>query len=230
MSSEEENDSIFTSASGLSNRSLIGSIICIEGLVGAGKSTLGKKLCQYLKSQNLNVKFYPEFVNKDLLKLYINDMKKYAFSFQVIMLRERLRVYKEAYEFANTGGISIIDRSLVGDYTFARMQYEKKFFSLNEWEVYLSMLKQESSYQPSIILYLNCESTVAFERMKKRGIQSEIDGYTLDYFNDLNSSYENTLAENNARVHKLDWNKSSNVDKEVLNSVIDEIKMFIHGI
>lgn len=199
-------------------RCLIGSRIILEGLIGAGKSTLGASLGHYLNKIGLKCKFFPEFKNDKLLKLYIGNMEKLAFPFQIIIARERLRIYKEANEFSNSGGISIIDRSLVGDFTFALMQKEKGFISEDEWDVYLDLIKQDTDNEPDIILYLKCTPEQAFERMKKRSIKAETKGYTLEYFKTLDDAYTKTIKSIKHNVKSLSWDDDKNVDIGLLSN------------
>ena len=211
------------------NRSLRGSIIVIEGLIGAGKSTLGKGLAEYLNRIGIKARFFPEFVNHDLLGLYIGDMEKYAFPFQAIMVKERLAIYQKAAEYSATGGISIIDRSLIGDLTFAKMQKDKEFFTEKEWLTYNSLLKNDDNITPSILIYLECQPQKAFDRMKKRSHESEVDGYTLGYFEDLDKAYKETL--NSEEVEEIlcsiDWNVDRKITDKVCTEVLTKVRNFI---
>ncbi len=212
-------------------RCLIGSEIILEGTIGVGKSTLGRSLTEYLKGVGLPVRFYPEFRNDMLLKQYIGDMKKYAYSFQVIMARERLRIYREACEFSQNGGISIIDRSLIGDYTFALMQKEKEFISGDEWDIYLNLIQHDSDAEPFVTLYLQCSPEEAFARMKKRNIQAEISGYTLDYFEDLHDAYMVTIGSVDHPVYPIPWGDDREIDRDLLSDeTCEEVLTFIRGI
>lgn len=199
-------------------RSLIGSEIVLEGLIGIGKSTLGRSLYEYLKKAGFNVKFFPEFVNEDLLGLYISDMKKYAFSYQCIIARERLRVYDEAKHFSSQGGISIIDRSLVGDVAFATMLREQGLIDDREWDVYKKFISVEYP-EPIITLYLEGGPSLAFERMKRRNLQSEVSGYTLGYFERLEKAYQKAFdnSKNVGNVVRIPWDNDVIVNENVLD-------------
>src|SRR3990167_5943525 len=97
-------------------RHLRGSIILIEGIIGAGKTTLAYKMTDLLTRVGIPVKFFEENVNGYLLDLFLKDMKKYAFAFQLLMPAQRRNIYLQAMEFSRMyNGVSIIDRSLYGD-------------------------------------------------------------------------------------------------------------------
>jgi deoxyadenosine/deoxycytidine kinase len=167
---------------------LQGSVIVLEGLIGVGKTTLGLSMQKYLSSLGFSVEWIPENIPKSLLKLYTTDMKKYAFPFQVIVARDRKTILEQAQEMRKSGKIVIIDRCLLGDYTFALMQKRKRFFSNEEFEVYRGLVKTDAP-PPDFTIFLSVPPEVAFERMKKRGNSDEINGYTLEYFKELDKSY-----------------------------------------
>ena len=115
-------------------KSLKGGVFTIEGVIGVGKTTVGRSLEKYLNDIGIRANFYPEYVNKELLAQYIGDMKRYAYAFQMIMLCKRIEIYRDAERYADTGGVALIDRSIIGDMTFAKMQYDNGNFTKDEWE------------------------------------------------------------------------------------------------
>lgn len=189
-------------------RRLRGTTIVIEGLIGTGKSTAGFSLTRWLNCNGIKARYFPEYRNDSLLDQYIKNMPKYAYAFQIFMLQQRLHIYSEAKKFAELGGVSIIDRSLLGDFTFAKMQKQKGFFTEEEWNVYISLMKHDTEIEPDIIMYLYCSPDISFNRMKTRGIQSEIGGYTLEYFNDLHKAYECSMSDISHKIHKVPWEKN----------------------
>jgi deoxyadenosine/deoxycytidine kinase len=203
---------------------LRGSIITIEGLIAAGKSTLGYKLSHFLNSIGIDAKYYPEYVNNDFLSLYIRNMKKYSFSFQVLMLMKRIEIYKEAEQFSKTGGIAIVDRSINGDYTFAYMQYLKGFFDDDDWNAYNALITKEALIEPHITLYLDCNPETCMRRLLIRGNISETRGYTIEYMIELDKAYKDTMTKVKHQVLNIDWNNNLDIDNEVLKVVLLKIK------
>lgn len=186
-------------------RMFIGTEIVLEGLIGIGKSTLGHSLAKYLNSIGYNTKFFHEFVNNELLSLYISNMEKYAFSYQVIMAKERIRIYEEARLHSECGGISIIDRSLIGDVAFATMQRDKGFISEIEWDVYRNILESERKFEPFATVFLKGTPQHAYEQMLKLSLPSEIDGYNLEYLEELDQSYHRVMSEMHTDVITIPW-------------------------
>ena len=184
---------------------LRGHVITIEGLIGAGKSTLGRSIVRYLNSLGLDAVFYSEFVHLSLLEQYIGDMSKYGYSFQIIMVRERLRIYKEASRAAEMGKIAIVDRCILGDIAFAKMLYDQENISSEEWKIYLSLIKKDQIIEPSLTIYLDCSAKEAFRRMKVRSNDAEVNGYTLKYFQQLERSYNQIILGVNPPLKRVDW-------------------------
>ncbi len=206
-------------------RMLVGHMIVIEGIIGVGKSTLGQSLERFLQSIGIKAKFFPEFMSKPLLDQYIEKMEKYAYPFQIIMLRERIHIYHQAHQFSLSGGISIIDRSVFGDYTFAKMQYQNGLISDDEFKIYSQILRDEKLIEPNIIVYLDVSPAVAFKRMLNRGIKSEKEGYTIDYFTKLHQCYYSTIEQVKCPIIKVDWSKDIQCQEdEQCLFILDQIK------
>jgi len=206
-------------------RSLKGGIYIIEGIIGVGKTTLGISLEKYLNDIGLKCKFYKEYVNEDFLNQFIGDMKSYAYFFQMMMAVKRIEIYKQAEDFSKLGGISFIDRSLIGDITFATMHYNNGNISDDEWKIYNNFIKNEKLLTPSACIYLQCNSETCLNRIKNRGLKSEILGYDINYLNKLNNVYEIVILNNtNLKTIVLDWNKQLNLlDKIISEDYIIEI-------
>lgn len=226
---------------------LKGSIIVIEGIIGVGKTTLGRSIQAYLLLNGLDCAFFPEYRNDKLLAQYIGDMKKYAYGFQTIMLSKRIAIYNSALEAARSGKICIVDRSLAGDFAFATMQLNNGNITKDEFDVYCSMIKMENSVEPSLVVYLECDVVRALERTKKRSCTGE-DKYDIEYFQALSKAYHESIKSLNCPVLKLDWNRNSSTSpiesskrsnyvqvngllpETVLNEVLEIIRHEIVGI
>ena len=215
----------------MSMRLLVGCLMAVEGIIGAGKTTCGESLNCYLIKKGLRAKFFREQVNTDYLELYIGDMKNNAFGFQMNTLTRRAEIYTEALNFAKSGGNAILDRTLTGDVAFALMQKNKKTFSDVQWQVYSKTVNKIDVEPPSIIVYLETTATEAFDRMKERGNASETKGYTLKYFKDLKKVYDLVMTEvsTNNQVLRLDWSEKTvlvdkKLDDDVCVSLLQKIK------
>src|SRR5690606_19019230 len=103
------------------------------------------------------------------------------YAFQMIMLYKRIEIYREAERFAASGGIALVDRSMIGDMTFARMQKNNGNFTDDEWKIYLLTMEKEIQLVPTANIYLYCSPETSLERVLIRGIEAEIKGYDPKY-------------------------------------------------
>lgn len=197
-----------------------GKVLVVEGLIGVGKSTLGRSLKDFLSKRGIDVVWMPEPINYKLLDLYISDKERYAFPFQVIVARERIQMYREASRLIEEGKIVIIDRGLPGDLAFAYMQKDKNFFTEKEFEVYQSLVSETNIPEPDVMIYLDCTPETAWKRILQRGLSSEKTGYDLPYLKDLSESYEKSLASH--KCLRIDWNESQLVQSNLLDEKICE--------
>lgn len=195
---------------------LRGSIILIEGIIGAGKTTLGMELSKMLSEVGIKSHLFYEEINMSLLELFLSDMKKYAFSFQMYMLQNRQGVYREAISYSELhNGVSIVDRSLFGDIAFAKMHYENGNINEEEWNTYCSTVTSTSLRTPSSIIYLDITPDTAMRRIKARDRGSESSQYNIAYLESLHNNYISSM-EDNDNVYHIDWNKDREVDEDLL--------------
>lgn len=98
-------------------------VVAIEGLIGAGKSTLVDKI----KRNDPTVQILKEDINPSLLSLFYTDPAKYGFAMQWAALQQRIYQSKllayqkrEVDENGKDKCPAILwDRSMLGDYAFA---------------------------------------------------------------------------------------------------------------
>lgn len=191
---------------------MAGKIITIEGTIGVGKTTLGRSMVRWL--QNIGVEctiFLEEAFDAALLTKFIEfnmahpkDHNPHAARFQMDMLRRRQDTYATAEAYAARGYFVVVDRSLFGDTAFALLQKDDGNMDARQWADYESLMHEVELHEPTFTLYLDCAPELAFERMRRRGRESEKD-YTLKYFRDLASAYAHVLKQVSHTVHVVDW-------------------------
>ncbi len=199
-------------------------VIIIDGVVGAGKSTLAEKV-----SNKLNIPVFYELQNEEtntLLEEFYKDKKRWAFTLQIHFLNERFRMIKEIHK--NGGGI--LDRSIFGDRIFASMLHEDGYMTSEEFNTYSSLLNNmlEHSKDPTLLVYIDCDLETAVERIGVRGRQME---QSVDevYWKRLNEKYTNWYNEYNVS-RKISINAKSyhpNNDKdieEISNQILNKIR------
>ncbi len=157
--------------------------IAVEGVIGAGKTTLAKKLAELLNAQLVLEKFEE---NPFLGKFY-QDRKRYAFQTQMFFLINR---YKQQQELLHR---NLFTDYLVADYIFEK---DKIFAYLNldkdELQLYESIfpLLQKALVKPDLVLFLHSHVDRLMYNIKKRNRIVE-KGISRSYIQELAESYTN---------------------------------------
>lgn len=178
-------------------------IIAIEGPIGAGKSTLCRWLRRYHSAS------VADEVQSDLLPAYFRDPKRYAFTVQVDSLTQRHRMLKASWGLS--GLVSIwLDRSIFGDFAFARANHAVGRIDAQEYALYRSLYDTliESVEPPHAVLWLDVPVGVCAERIEQRGTVGEI--IPTEYAEALICAYKEILRDAESRgvyVHREDWSR-----------------------
>lgn len=157
-------------------------IICIDGVVGVGKSTLGEIL-----AEEFGMEFFREPVlDNPLLDKFYYDKKRYSFPLQVFFLNKRFEMIKQAEKL----GDCIMDRSIYGDVIFAKMLMEDGDMSKEEFDIYEELLYNmlEHIKRPKLMIYLETSVEKAIEKIKRRGRDYE-QAVERGYWESLNTNY-----------------------------------------
>ncbi|AJW73054.1 deoxynucleoside kinase [Borrelia hermsii] len=195
-------------------------MIVIEGLIGAGKTTLGHVL-----SKEFNIPFYSELNNEFtlfMLDKFYKDKSRWAFSVQINFLNERFKLIKAI--FKTKGGI--LDRSIYGDRVFASLLNESGYISNAECRIYFDLLDNmlEHSQRPVLMIYLDCSVDEAERRIKNRNRSFET-GIPREYLEGLNEKYLSWYDSYNLSPKlKFDYDSMDIFDDEHKSKLIAFIK------
>ncbi|MGL5918601.1 MAG: deoxynucleoside kinase, partial [Cetobacterium sp.] len=157
-------------------------IICIDGVVGVGKSTLGEIL-----AEEFGIHFFREPVlNNPLLDKFYYDKKRYSFPLQVFFLNKRFEMIKAAEKL----GGCVMDRSIYGDVIFAKMLMEDGDLSKEEFDIYEELLFNmlEHLQKPKLMIYLETTVDNAITKIQRRGRDYE-QIVQKNYWENLNQNY-----------------------------------------
>ena len=167
-----------------------GLVVAIEGLIGAGKSTLTNNLCQLCNYTAFNepVESNPFLVD------YYKDPSRWAYAMQVNLLWERFKMFQEANYRALRGEICIADRSIYGDAAFALVQYKDKYFTEKEFKSYKTMHEtiQPLLPYPDLVIWLELSPEETMERIRKRSRECE-SNIPIEYLRNLYEAYQDVL-------------------------------------
>jgi deoxyadenosine/deoxycytidine kinase len=209
-------------------------ILLVDGLPCSGKSTLIRSLAALLKDWKQEVFVLNEDIKPEVLAAYLRSAKSKAYSFQLAMLaiadyqRTLARQLRgtEVYTFV------LVDRSLLGHYTFVDMHRQLGNISgdeLGELRELLGLKVDEENASETLLkgddthvmrIYLSITRETMLARLAKRNNAFEIDRYKGEYLKHLIASHERMFAGFARHPHSylLDWN----VDVALEDSLVDK--------
>lgn len=164
--------------------------IAIEGVIGAGKTTLAQKLKEELNARLVLEQFE---VNPFLEKFY-NDRKRYAFQTQMFFLVNR---YKQQQDLNQE---NLFSEFIIADYIFEK---DRIFAYLNlqgeELKLYESIfpLLYQNLRKPDLVVYLQSSVDRLMYNIRKRNRQIERN-LTRSYIEELNEVYNSFFFKYNS--------------------------------
>ncbi len=204
----------------------------IAGIIGAGKSSLTKKLAKLL---NFTSVMEPVATNPYLSDFY-KDMKANAFKMQVWLLNRRYR-HHQATIWGDKS--SVWDRTIYEDVIFAKMLYESGNMSKLDFDTYRELFSNMANFlhRPDIIVYLDVTPEKAHQRVQKRGRDCE-KTLPVEYLRDLQAGYEDWLIDVGGKkdadgmshsqgripVVRIDWNEDDQDPKIVIEAIKAKLK------
>ncbi|MDZ7763912.1 MAG: deoxynucleoside kinase [Melioribacteraceae bacterium] len=199
--------------------------IAIEGVIGAGKTSLTKKLAERLDA-NLILE---EFETNPFLEKFYDDRKRYAFQTQMFFLINR---YKQQEQL---GQEDLFAKYIVSDYIFDKDQI---FAYLNlegeELKLYENLfpLLQRSLRKPDLVIFLQASTDRLMYNIKKRGRKVERN-LTRGYIEELSEAYNNFFFKYNntplliVNTTDIDFVHKQKDFDELFNQIFREDRGFI---
>lgn len=184
------------------------SLIIIEGLIGAGKSTLTKQLSDTLGA----IAMYEPVEENPYLEKFYQDPKRYALEMQFWLMSNRYQMHREAIEIIwRTGKPVIMDRSIYGDAVFCKRNYLDGNIDELGYKNYMAMRKvmTNSLLVPQLSIYLQVDPNECNKRISSRGRDCE-QTIPVKYLEGLEVLYRELmveLEEMGSNVVNIDWNE-----------------------
>lgn len=157
--------------------------IAIEGPIGAGKSSLARKLAARLGADLL----LEQAEENPFLGRFYADMPGYAFQTQLHFLFQRVRQMQGIAQPGMFAGALVSDFLFAKDALFARLN-----LSDDEYEIYRQLHAQVAGQfgEPDLVLWLQATPATLLQRIQRRGIGIEL-GISADYLQRLCDAYVN---------------------------------------
>jgi len=208
-------------------------IISLDGNIGAGKSTLLAEIRNKLHDVHIVDEPVGQWTalknaeGKNLLELFYEDKKRWAYTFQNCAILTRLKNIQDAVENLDSTmkepQVIITERSVLTDkHVFAEMLRDGGDIDPLEWELYESWFNIfGKKYPVRGIIYVSTNSTTSKERIKIRNRHGE-GNIGIDYLDALDNQHKKWVESTNIPVLTLSTEVGVSVEKN-----IEEIKLFI---
>lgn len=175
--------------------------LAIEGVIGAGKTTLATLLAQKLGGQTA----LETFADNPFLPLFYGDPQRYAFPLEVSFLAARFGQLKTVLQSADGFGQPVVsDYVLQKSALFARVTLEAAELDLFQT---LYRLLHPQLPQPDVLIYLHAPLPKLRSQIVSRGRDYEqaiSDAYLLE----LGSAYDQLLKEVSCPVLFINMKKA----------------------
>jgi deoxyadenosine/deoxycytidine kinase len=171
-------------------------IVSIEGNIGCGKTTLINNLEIHLKNSNITnirvlrepVDIWTEMIdsndNENILTKFYNDKTKFAFSFQIFVLKSVLETIIQCIEKYPDCEVIICERSVLSSrHIFTKMLYDDSYMNEIEYKIYESLFDNwvnSSVFTPQKLIFLNVLPETSIQRIIRRNRTGE-SRITKDY-------------------------------------------------
>ncbi len=156
--------------------------IAIEGNIGAGKTTLARKI-----SQDFNGKLILErFADNPFLPKFYEDQARYAFPLEMSFLADRYQQFTDdTQQFDLFKNFMVSDYDIYKSLIFAKITLQEEEFSLYR-KVFNFMYKEVK--KPDVYVYLYQHTPRLLDNIKKRGRDYE-QKIPSDYLDKINRGY-----------------------------------------
>jgi deoxyadenosine/deoxycytidine kinase len=198
-------------------------IITLDGNIGAGKSTLLEYIRTYLPQVMIvqePVDTWTSMVDKatgkNLLELFYEDKRRWAYTFQNCAILTRLRTLLEAVKAARPGQIILTERSVLTDrYVFAEMLRDSGDISSLEWDLYERWFDTFAKDLPIRgIIHMTTGPRTSAARIVKRGRHGE-EHIPMNYLEALDAQHRKWVEGTSLPVLEISTEEGTDRDGTV---------------
>jgi len=207
--------------------------VVVDANIGAGKTTLLNWLREKLiTTETIAYNFFEEnvesWMNEGWLQKYYSNIPRYASPFQTRVLLSHIQQRKLIDEINRNQNqeiiVNICERSAITTVNiFSKMLVDDGMLDQMEMDMHNQILEIFNYQKPDLLIYLETDPELAFERLKKRSRNGEIN-ITLEYLKKLNQIY-NQEKENLAK--KIITIDGSQGEENIANICIEYFNEYV---
>lgn len=189
--------------------------ICVEGNIGAGKTTFAKNLAKHLKSDFLAERFKENF----FLPLFYKSKMQIAFHLEYCFLSDRY-IQLTNYFKSNKTKKTVSDFFIYKCLWFAKGNLHKKEYSFYKNQFYIL---EKNVTKPDLVIYLNTttKNLLANIKQRARAYEKNIDE---EYLNIIEKNYAKGISKlENTPVIEIYVSQYSPDSYKKMIKVTDEI-------
>lgn len=185
-------------------------VIVIDGIIGAGKSTLiNECIVPGLRDLGWRITIVKEPVEKwvddGLIQLFYGDPSRWGCHFQIKAFTDRVAECIKQYEdHADATDLFVLERSIFSDRLFVNLLYKSgkmtamEYKHYNEW---WSMWERVMPFKPDLFVYLKPDVSACMDRVDERSRDGE-SGVSEEYQRQLLEEHDSFLGQNTVNVNE----------------------------
>lgn len=162
-------------------------VVVIDGIIGAGKSTIIQELA---KSYPVIKEPVSGWIDSGLLSKFYEDKSRWGYLFQANAFYDRVQAFKAMFSNSKSQ-IFISERSMSSDQIFMDLLHEDKYVTDLEYSIYQKWCSLWPQLLPSfdiMYVYLDTNEDISSERIHKRGRPGE--NVPQDYLHRLKEKHD----------------------------------------
>ena len=198
--------------------------IAIEGVIGAGKTSLAKRIGERLSAKYV----FEQFENNPFLEKFYIDRKRFAFQTQMFFLINRFKQQQELHQEDLFSEHLVCDYIFEKDRIFAYMNLSKD--ELNLYESIYPLLAR-ALRKPDLVIFLQSSTDRLVYNIKKRNRKIER-ALTRNYLEELSEAYNHFFFRYNStpllivNSSDIDFVSSDNDFDELFKQIFREDRSF----
>ena len=199
--------------------------IAIEGVIGAGKTTLAGMLSEKLTADLI----LEQFEENPFLEKFYDDRKRFAFQTQMFFLINRYKQQQQLKQQDLFTSITVSDYIFDKDKIFAYLNLSAEEVKL--YENIFPLLERDIP-KPDLVIFLQCSIDRLMANIKLRGRKFE-KNLTRQYLAELSEAYNNFFFKYNntplliVNTSDIDFVNSESDFKELYNQIFREDRGFL---